>query len=181
MSHSENNMALATTSAAFDIRAGEVRLDVDPAALPPDAGLIFIGGVSSPWARREDCPKNMAQARERGLPAEIRIASPFRGGLAGLQDYSHLIMLTWLNHAPRDLIVQRPRHAAEPRGTFALRSPVRPNPIGLHICTILSLDLENGIVAIDGVDVLDGTPVIDIKPYLASTDAIPQATPPERS
>lgn len=181
MSRSENNMAHAVTSTAFGIRDGEVRLDVDPACLPPDAGLVFIGGVSSPWTRREDCPKNMTQARERARPAEINIATAYRAGLLGLEHYTHLILLTWLNHAPRDLIIQKPRHAEEPRGTFALRSPVRPNPIGLHVCAILSLDMEHGVIAIDGIDVLDGTPVIDIKPYFVSTDAIPDATRPERS
>lgn len=180
MSRSENKMAQAAQSTAFDVRVGERRLDIDPASMPADASLVFIGRVSSPWTRREDCPKNMAQARERGVAAQIRIDPAFRDGLAGLDGYSHLVLLTWLNHAPRDLIVQKPRHASEPRGTFALRSPVRPNPIGLHVCAIISVDAASGVITIDGIDVLDGTPVIDLKPYFASTDAISSATSPER-
>lgn len=179
MSRSENKMAQPAHPSGFETRPGEQRLTVDPAAMPPDAGLVFIGHISSPWKLREECPKNMAEAQERGHKAEIHISEAFRAGLTGLESYSHLNLLTWLDHAPRDLIVQQPRHATEPRGTFALRSPVRPNPIGLHVCAIVSVDIERGIIVVNGIDVLDGTPVIDLKPYFASTDAIPAATRPE--
>ena len=155
MSRSENKMAQAAHSAGFEVRNGERRLALDPASMPPDAGLVFIGRVASPWLRREDCPKNIAQARERGAPAEIHVDPAFRDGLDGLAVCSHLVLLTWLDRAPRDLIVQKPRHAEAPRGTFALRSPVRPNPVGLHVCAILSVDVEAGIVAVDAIDVLD--------------------------
>ncbi|RVA76276.1 tRNA (N6-threonylcarbamoyladenosine(37)-N6)-methyltransferase TrmO, partial [Mesorhizobium sp. M7A.F.Ca.CA.001.08.2.1] len=86
------------------------------------------------------------------------------------------IILSWLHHAPRDLIVQKPRHAAEAKGVFSLRSPARPNPIGLHVARLVGLDQNTGRIDLDAIDVLDGTPVIDIKPYFASTDAIPEAT-----
>jgi tRNA (Thr-GGU) A37 N-methylase len=72
--------------------------------------------------------------------------------------------------------VQKPRHAAEPKGVFSLRSPARPNPVGLHVAKLVALDIEAGRIGIDAIDVLDGTPVIDIKPYYASTDAFPEAT-----
>jgi tRNA (Thr-GGU) A37 N-methylase len=75
---------------------------------------------------------------------------------------------------------KNPARPPTPRGTFALRSPVRPNPIGLHVCAVLAIDPGNGVITVDGIDVLDGTPVIDIKPYFASTDAIPAASSPER-
>ncbi|RUZ61540.1 TrmO family methyltransferase, partial [Mesorhizobium sp. M7A.F.Ca.US.007.01.1.1] len=86
------------------------------------------------------------------------------------------IILSWLHHAPRDLIVQKPRHAAEAKGVFSLRSPARPNPIGLHVARLVGLDQNTGRIDLDAIDVLDGTPVIDIKPYFASTDAIAEAT-----
>ncbi|TWG93322.1 tRNA-Thr(GGU) m(6)t(6)A37 methyltransferase TsaA [Mesorhizobium sp. J18] len=160
-------------------REGEIALDFDPAKAAPDAGLVFIGGVVSPWKTREDCPKNMAAARERGLPASIEIARPYRHGLAGLEGFSHVAVLTWLQHAPRNLIIQKPRHAGRPKGVFALRSPARPNPIGLHIARLTALDMEEGILGLDAIDALDGTPVIDVKPYFASVDAYPDATRPE--
>jgi hypothetical protein len=85
MSRSENKMAQAANAAVFDIREGERRLDVDPAALTPDAGPVFIGRVSSPWVRREDCPKNMTQARERVTRPGYIVDPVYREGLAGLE------------------------------------------------------------------------------------------------
>jgi tRNA (Thr-GGU) A37 N-methylase len=86
-----------------------------------------------------------------------------------------------MHHAPRNLIVQKPRHAVEPKGVFALRSPARPNPVGLDVARLLEIDAEAGLLTIDASDMLDGTPVIDIKPYFASIDAFPDALPPRRT
>lgn len=165
-----------TTPTLDEPRAGERRLDFDPGALPPDAGVVFIGRVRSPWTSREDCPKNMAAAHERGGGASIIIDKAYREGLDGLAERSHAIVLTWLDRARRDLIVQTPRHADTAKGTFALRSPVRPNPIGLHVVRIVAVDTLTGVVALEAIDVLDGTPVIDLKPYFTSTDAVPDAS-----
>jgi tRNA-Thr(GGU) m(6)t(6)A37 methyltransferase TsaA len=97
-------------------------------------------------------------------------------GLAGLEHVSHVAVLTWLDRSARNLIVQKPRHAPRPKGVFALRSPARPNPVGLHIARLVGLDADAGILTLDAIDVLDGTPIIDIKPYYASTDSVPEAT-----
>lgn len=156
-------------------REGEEALDFDPGALPGDGHVVFIGRINSPWKSREDCPKNMAAARTLGRPASVEIDARYRRGLPGLERFSHVVLLTWLDRSRRDLIVQNPRHAEQPRGTFALRSPVRPNPVGLHVVGLLSVDAESGLLEIDAIDALDGTPVIDVKPYYASNDAIPDA------
>jgi tRNA-Thr(GGU) m(6)t(6)A37 methyltransferase TsaA len=158
-----------------DKRDGETELDFDPAEIARDAALVFIGRVRSPWTSRQACPKNMVAARERGMPATVEIDAAWRSGLAGLERVSHVVILTWLDRAPRNLIVQMPRHAAQPRGVFALRSPARPNPIGLHVARLAGINQEAGILTLEAIDVLDGTPVIDIKPYYASTDAVPDA------
>ncbi|CAN7473445.1 tRNA (N6-threonylcarbamoyladenosine(37)-N6)-methyltransferase TrmO [Mesorhizobium sp. LjRoot246] len=160
----------------FEEREGERRLENDPALMPPDGGIVFIGRIASPWTKRETCPKNMRAARETGQKAVLTIDAPYREGLRGLERASHVIILSWLHHAPRDLIVQKPRHAAEAKGVFSLRSPARPNPIGLHVARLVGLDQNAGRIDLDAIDVLDGTPIIDIKPYFASTDAIPEAT-----
>lgn len=155
------------------IREGEQSLQADPAAMSPDAGLVFIGSVRSPWTERSTCPKNMREARETGRPAWVDLAAPYRGGLLGLTAPRTIVLLSWLHGARRDLIVQAPRHAPEPRGTFALRSPVRPNPIGLHVVRLLGIDDTGSRLDIDAIDVLDGTPLLDIKPYFRSTDVDP--------
>jgi tRNA-Thr(GGU) m(6)t(6)A37 methyltransferase TsaA len=162
----------------FTTREGEIELDIDPAAMPGDGHIVFIGRIRSPWKTRKDCPKNMNEARVTGEPGELEIEPAYRPGLTGLAGASHIIVLTWLHHAPRNLIIQKPRHAAEAKGVFALRSPARPNPIGLHVARLVAMDEGAGRLTLDAIDVLDGTPVIDIKPYFASTDAFAEASRP---
>ena len=154
----------------FDPRPGEVRLPNDPAQAAGDAHLVFIGRIRSPWKSRADCPRNLRIARERGQPAELVLDAPYRPGLAGLQAHGHAVLLYWMHEARRDLIVQRPRHATEPIGTFALRSPVRPNPIALAVVRIMRIDAAAGLVTIDAIDCIDGTPLVDIKPYIPTVD-----------
>lgn len=168
-------MAPSQFATPQDSREGEIALEFDPAQVPGDASAIFIGSIASSWQSRETCPKNMRQASEAGVPARVIIDPPYRPGLAGLERATHIILLTWFDRSPRNLIVQKPRHSGRARGVFALRSPVRPNPVGIHVVRMLSLDLEQGIATIDAIDVLDGTPLLDIKPYLPSIDAFPDA------
>jgi tRNA-Thr(GGU) m(6)t(6)A37 methyltransferase TsaA len=152
------------------IRPGEIRSSVDPESQPGDARLVFIGRARTPWTSREDCPKNMREARERGGSARIEIDPPWRAGLRDLSVGDAVIVLTWLDQARRDLLVQAPHHRETPAGVFSLRSPVRPNPIGLHVVRIVSLDLKTGMIEIDALDCLDETPVLDIKPWRAGVD-----------
>jgi tRNA-Thr(GGU) m(6)t(6)A37 methyltransferase TsaA len=159
----------------FEMRDGEMALTDDPALMAADGHVVFIGRIASPWTTREACPRNMRAAREAGRPAMLVVDAPYRAGLHGLEGASHAIILTWFDRAPRNLIVQKPRHASEAKGVFALRSPVRPNPVGLHVVRLTALDIDSGRVCLDAIDVLDGTPVIDIKPYFPSIDAFPDA------
>ncbi|MER0239953.1 tRNA (N6-threonylcarbamoyladenosine(37)-N6)-methyltransferase TrmO [Fulvimarina sp. MAC8] len=159
---------------ATNRRDGESRFS-EVEERPWDAGLRFIGRIASPWSERSDCPKNLRQARERGEAAEVRLFPPFNEALTGVESGSYVILLSFLDRAERDLALQMPRHADAPRGTFSLRSPVRPNPIGLHLVKLLSVDHAAGRLAIDAIDVLDGTPLIDIKPYFASVDSPPES------
>lgn len=159
----------------FEEREGEQTLPFDPAQLRGDGHVVFIGHVESPWTDRKACPRNLTRAREAGKPARLVIDRAYRPGLAGLEGVSHIVILTWLHHSPRNLVVQHPRHAAEAKGVFALRSPARPNPVGLHVVRLTGLDTEAGILELDAIDVLDQTPVIDLKPYIAAIDAVPDA------
>lgn len=179
MSRVDNKMTLPDfrNDGSFAPREGEVALPFDPAEAGGDAHVVFIGHVRSPWTSRESCPKNMSAAAKAGGGARIEIAEAYRPGLAGLEAASHLVLLTWLDRSPRNLIVQKPRHAEQARGVFALRSPARPNPVGLHVVRLLALDAVAGRLDLEAIDVLDGTPVIDVKPYFASTDSVPDAVP----
>lgn len=170
-------MTQSLSPAPSTIRPSEIAFERDLSDVD-DARLVFIGLVRSPHRTRAECPKNLRQARERGGEAKLEIDPAFRPALSGLALGQTVHLLTWLDAASRNLAIQMPRHATEPRGTFALRSPVRPNPIGLHLVRITGLDLAAGIVAIDAVDVLDGTPLLDIKPYFESVDRLPSLPDP---
>ncbi|HLH94068.1 MAG TPA: tRNA (N6-threonylcarbamoyladenosine(37)-N6)-methyltransferase TrmO [Xanthobacteraceae bacterium] len=151
----------------YGLRAGEVSV-----ALPEafDASLYYIGRIHTPWHRREECPKN---GREAEATCTIELDPRWVAGLNGLASVSHLVVLYWMDRARRDLVLQAPRHYAEQRGTFALRSPVRPNPVAMSVVRLLKI--EGNRLSVVGLDCLDGTPLIDIKPYFASTDAVPDA------
>lgn len=155
-----------------DLRPGEERLSAD---LTADAALAFIGRIRTPFRTRAECPKS---GRESQAVAHVEIFEPFRPALHGVGLYSHLILLYWLHEARRDLVRLPPPHLDEPRGVFALRSPVRPNPIGLSVVEVVSADEHAGLVDIRHIDCLDGTPLLDIKPYHASTDSIANARRP---
>jgi tRNA-Thr(GGU) m(6)t(6)A37 methyltransferase TsaA len=154
-------------------RPGEIRSAIDPATMPADAGLVFIGRTRTPWRNRDDCPKNLREARERGGGASIEIDPAWRPGLRDLAAEETVIVLTWMDRARRDLLIQAPRHRGEPAGVFSIRSPVRPNPIALYVVRLLAVDAENGRLDIDALDCLDGTPVLDIKPWRAGVDVPP--------
>ncbi len=165
-----------TKESAGGVPEGEVWLEHDPAEQAADAHLVFIGKVTSAWSGATPPPKNPGEARDRGRPASITIAEPYRAGLDGLGGYSHVIVLVWLDRASRrPLIIRRQRHFDKPRGVFSVRSPVRPNPIGLSVCRLVGVDAAAGRIDLDAIDFLDGTPVIDIKPYRPGIDAIPDA------
>lgn len=155
------------SDAEFGTRPGEESVDLPPAF---DAGLYFVGRVRTPWTERAECPRNSAQS---DAVCTLEVAPLFAPALRSLDGTSHLIVLYWMDRAPRNLVAQQPRHAPEPRGTFALRSPARPNPIAVSVVELLGI--VGGTLRVRGLDCLDGTPLLDIKPYFASTDARPQA------
>lgn len=139
-----------------------------------DQSVYFIGRIHTPWKTTGECPKNSAARRE--VTATVELDPRYAEGLEGVELMSHLILLYWLDRSARDLIIQAPSHAPKPRGVFALRSPVRPNPIGLAVVELVSVDGTR--LTIRNIDCVDGTPLIDIKPYFSSTDSVPEARRP---
>jgi len=158
----------AESKNAYGLREGEIAV-----ALPDrfDASLYFIGRIRTPWRRREDCPKN---GRETSEECKIVLDPRWIEGLTGLETVTHLLVLYWMDKARRDLVLQAPHHYAEPRGTFALRSPVRPNPIAASVVRLVRI--EGNVLVVVGLDCLDNTPLLDLKPYFASTDSVPEAS-----
>ena len=150
-----------------DIRPGEI------ATMLPDrfdAGVYFIGRIRTPWRKRSDCPRN---ARGSDAVCTIEVDPRYAAALDGVETCTHLVVLYWMNRSRRDLVLQVPRHYGVGRGTFALRSPARPNPIAMSMVRLVRID--GTTLSVVGLDCLDDTPLIDIKPYFASTDAVPDA------
>lgn len=154
----------------FDARAGEISLDSE---IVFHESVTFIGQIESPWSLT-DCPKNLRQARERGASARVHVVPQFRPALEGIVPGDALVLLYWMSHAPRNLLRQVPRHRSEGTGTFNLRSPVRPNPIGMGVVLVLAIDMTAGVIEIDAIDAVDGTPLIDIKPHIPLADTVPE-------
>ncbi|HZT48432.1 MAG TPA: tRNA (N6-threonylcarbamoyladenosine(37)-N6)-methyltransferase TrmO [Hyphomicrobiaceae bacterium] len=152
------------------MRPGEVAVSLPETC---DAGLCFIGRIRTPFKSRSECPKNAAESRAEG---RVELDPRFAAGLAGLEGFSHVWLLYWMHEARRDLIVQVPAHLGRARGTFALRSPVRPNPIAMAAVELVRI--EGATLTVRHVDCLDGTPLLDIKPYFASIDSVPDARRP---
>ena len=139
-----------------EIRAGEMLVEPPP---PTDAGLVFIGQIRTPWTDRLETPR---QGRLDGPTCRIEVFEPWIAALDGIGEFQRLEVLYWLHLSRRDLVRQSPRNDGIARGTFSLRTPARPNPIGTQIVALLRV--EGGNVFVRGLDCLDGTPLIDLKP-----------------
>lgn len=143
------------------VRENEIR--DSEVAVPPfavaDAGLVFIGVIRTPWQSRMETPR---QGRLDGPVCRIEIFPPWEAALDGITRYGKLEVLYWLHLSRRDLVRQSPANDGVSRGTFSLRSPVRPNPIGTSVVALVGV--SGNILEVRGLDCLDGTPLLDLKP-----------------
>ena len=124
----------------------------------------------------------VGMVRKRGKRVTIEINPAYEDALMGLDQNSHIIVLSWFQKSDtpakrKTLQVHPRRNKANPlTGVFATRSPVRPNPISISACKIVSI--EGRRIHVDAIDAFDGTPVIDIKPYVPRLDAISEVKMP---
>ena len=139
------------------LRPGEATVDTPEGF---DAGLWFIGRIATPWTRAEDCPRR--GDAEAGPVCRVTVSPPWDACLPGVEGKTRLLLLYWMHRARRDVAVQSPRHLGRTTGTFAVRSPLRPNPIAASVVTLLGV--EDNTLLVRGLDCLDGTPLLDIKP-----------------
>ena len=131
-----------------------------------------IGTLHTPWTSIATCPRNGRQPD----PAPIctaKLRPEFLDGLGSLLGFSHLILLYWLGPTQPKLSFTPP-FDSQPRGVFATRAPFRPNPIGLSVVAFDGFQVRDTL-KIRYLDCLDGTLLLDIKPYLPTTDSEPGA------
>lgn len=139
-----------------ELRAGEAQVPMPDLA---DAELYFIGRISTPWKSRDECPR---RGDLSGPICRIELDERWRAALAGIERQSHLQVLYWMHLSRRDLVLQNPRGEGVTHGSFALRSPLRPNPIASSIVALERV--EGTTLFVRGLDCIDGTPLLDIKP-----------------
>ncbi|MGB7969126.1 MAG: tRNA (N6-threonylcarbamoyladenosine(37)-N6)-methyltransferase TrmO [Methanobacterium sp.] len=128
-----------------------------------------IGTIHSPFKDLEGMPIQPIGAR--GIKGEININPEYNGGLKDLEGFSHIILIYHLHLSKGHLLEVKPFLDTEKRGIFATRAPKRPNPIGLSVVKLEKI--EGNTIYISNVDMVDGTPLLDIKPYIPHFDKHP--------
>jgi len=127
-----------------------------------------IGIIHSPFTTTEGMPIQPAGAA--GIRGTVEVLAQYRSGLKDLDGFSHIILLYHFHRSSGFDLHVVPFLDAQPRGLFATRAPKRPNPIGI---SVVRLDgVEDGVLSIQNVDILDGTPLLDIKPYVPAFDGV---------
>ena len=124
--------------------------------------LKFIGRITTPYHSISECPNNIQP--DNGPICEIILDDVYQQGLLGLNRGDYILILYWLEGAKRDELIQSWDEETPTKVTFALRSPHRPNPIGAAVLPIENI--KNGTVTVRGLDCLNNTPLLDIKPAI---------------
>ena len=133
-----------------------------------------VGFVRSPFSDTSQIPKGCGARHE--AEGAVEVLPEFEAGLQDIEGFSHLYVVWVFDRAGACELAGRPPTDDRPHGVFATRSPKRPNPIGLTVVRLLGR--EGRTLRVAGVDMLDGTPVLDIKPYLPPYDSVPDGRLP---
>ena len=133
-----------------------------------DSYYIYpIGIINSQYTKREEAPR---QGRYSEVISEITVFDKYGEGLQDIENKKHYYIFYWLDRAERDKLKGIPPGKTEERGVFSIRSPARPNPIAM--CLVEIIKIERNKLTVKWLDALDGSPLIDIKPFWAETDCI---------
>jgi tRNA (adenine37-N6)-methyltransferase len=135
--------------------------------MPEDITMRAIGQVRSPYQRADQVPKGPDATHD--AEGVLDILPDLEAGLMDIEGFSHLFVIWLFDRAEGCDLVGTPPTDDRPHGVFATRSPRRPNPIGLTVVQLLRR--EGSRLHVRGVDMLDGTPILDLKPYLSSVPA----------
>jgi tRNA-Thr(GGU) m(6)t(6)A37 methyltransferase TsaA len=133
--------------------------------------LTTIGLIHSPFQEPAGTPIQPPLAR--GTEGTVEVFPEYAEGLTDLEGFERIWLLYWLDRAPPPRLRIVPFRDEVPRGLFATRAPCRPNPIGLSCVRLLSI--QGCLLTVSGVDILEGTPLLDIKPYVPEFDAFGQS------
>ena len=132
-----------------------------------------IGTLHTPWRSVAECPRN-GRLPDPAPLCTARVLPDYVDGLRSIEGFSHLILLYWMEPTKPPEITFTPPFDTEVRGIFSTRSPRRPNPIGMSVVAFEGMD-GTDTLKVRYLDCTDGTPLLDIKPYLRTTDCEPAA------
>src|SRR5208337_1308390 len=138
---------------------------------PSSLGCRFvpIGTIHSPFCQPAGTP--IQPSRASGAKGSVRIDAPFRQGLCDLEGFERIWLIYYFHEAPPGQLLVRPFLDKTPRGVFATRAPARPTPIGMSAVRLLGV--HEDYLDVGDIDVVDGTPLLDIKPYVPEFDSYP--------
>jgi tRNA-Thr(GGU) m(6)t(6)A37 methyltransferase TsaA len=139
-------------------------------SLMPVEPIIFnpIGVIHTPFKETSGMPIQPAGAQ--GVAGTVEVFPEYSAGLSDLGGFSHIILVYVFHHSTKFRLAVTPFLDSEPRGVFATRAPARPNPIGLSVVKLAGI--EENLLRVENVDILDGTPLLDIKPSIPDFDHV---------
>jgi tRNA-Thr(GGU) m(6)t(6)A37 methyltransferase TsaA len=122
-----------------------------------------IGIVHSPFKNRQDIPRSRCIEGFDDVEGGLEIFKEYEKGLENIEGFSHLILLFAFHKSEQGSLIAHPPYDGKPKGVFSTRSPHRPNPLGFTVLRLIRR--EQNILKVSGVDMIEGTPILDIKPY----------------
>ncbi len=128
-----------------------------------------IGIIHTPFMEPKDTPIQSALPKASDVEANVEIFPEYVAGLKDLDGFSHIMLVYYFHQSRGQSLTVIPFLDDKPRGVFATRAPARPNPIGISVVRLISTR-PDGSLLVRGIDILDGTPLLDIKPYVPAFD-----------
>ena len=144
-----------------DLPLGEFIMKTTEIILKP------IGIIRSPYKTKGDAPRQGRLVQTLGT---VKIFPEFSEGLKDIEKRKHVVLIYWLHQANREILLTPTPDVPIPQGVFSIRSPNRPNPIGLGVVELV--ERKGNSLTVRGIDAIDGTPLIDIKPYIPKLDEV---------
>ncbi len=130
-----------------------------------------IGLIETPFRDHAGTP--IQPSRAKGARGKVRVDPPFHAGLEDLEGFERIWLIYWFHKAPEFSLLVTPFLDSRERGVFATRAPARPFPVGISAVRLVSI--QAGVLEVADVDVIDGTPLLDIKPYVPEFDCYPNS------
>jgi tRNA-Thr(GGU) m(6)t(6)A37 methyltransferase TsaA len=151
------------------LRPGSTQAKQDTQSISDELKIETIGVIETPF--REPAGTPIQPSRAKGARGKVRIEPRYRAGLEDLAGFERIWLIYWLHKAPESRLLATPFLDTRKRGIFATRAPARPSPIGISAARLLAV--QEGVLEVADVDMIDGTPLLDIKPYVPEFDCYP--------